>query len=56
MSQEFIDALADLEEDRAIEMAQERLDAGEDPMAVLDDLKEGMGIVGDRYAADEYFI
>ena len=56
MSQEFIDALADLEEDRAIEMAEERLDAGEDPMAVLDDLKEGMGIVGDRYAADEYFI
>jgi methanogenic corrinoid protein MtbC1 len=56
MSQEFVNALADLEEDRAIEMAEERLEAGEDPMAVLDDLKEGMGIVGDRYAADEYFI
>ena len=56
MSEEFVHALADLEEERAIEMAEERLDAGEDPMAVLDDLKEGMGIVGDRYAADEYFI
>ncbi|MBS3760899.1 MAG: cobalamin-dependent protein, partial [Halodesulfurarchaeum sp.] len=56
MAQEFVNTLADLEEDQAIEMAEERLDAGEDPMAVLDDLKEGMGVVGDRYAADEYFI
>jgi methanogenic corrinoid protein MtbC1 len=56
MSQEFVHALADLEEDRAIDMAKDRLEAGEDPMVVLDDLKEGMGIVGDRYAADEYFI
>jgi methanogenic corrinoid protein MtbC1 len=56
MSEQFVQALADLEEDRAIEMAEDRLDTGEDPMDVLDDLKEGMGIVGDRYAADEYFI
>ena len=56
MSQEFIHALADLEEDRAIDMAEQRLEGGEDPMDVLDDLKEGMSIVGDRYAADEYFI
>ena len=56
MSEEFVQALADLEEDRAIEMAKERLDSGEEPLAVLDDLKKGMGIVGDRYAADEYFI
>jgi len=56
MSEEFVHALADLEEDRAIEMAKERLEAGEDPMVVLDNLKEGMSIVGDRYSADEYFI
>ncbi|MGM0372542.1 MAG: B12-binding domain-containing protein, partial [Halobacteriota archaeon] len=51
MSEEFVQALADLEEERAIEMAKERLDAGEDPMDVLDDLKKGMAIVGDRYDA-----
>lgn len=56
MSEEFVQALAELEEERAIEMAEDRLEAGEDPMDVLDDLKEGMGVVGDRYAADEYFI
>ncbi|MFW6458081.1 MAG: cobalamin B12-binding domain-containing protein [Halodesulfurarchaeum sp.] len=56
MPEEFVQALADLEEERAIEMAEERLKAGEEPLDVLDDLKKGMGIVGDRYAADEYFI
>ncbi|MDZ7849522.1 MAG: cobalamin-dependent protein [Halodesulfurarchaeum sp.] len=56
MSDEFVQALADLEEDRAIDMAKERLESGEDPLDVLDDLKKGMGIVGDRYADDEYFI
>ena len=56
MSEEFVQALADLEEERAIEMANERLDSGEDPMDVLDDLKKGMAIVGDRYDAEEYFI
>jgi 5-methyltetrahydrofolate--homocysteine methyltransferase len=56
MSDEFVQALADLEEERAIEMAKERLESGEDPMAVLDDLKAGMAIVGDRYAEEEYFI
>ena len=56
MSEEFIQVLADLEEDRALEMAQERVDAGDDPLAILDDLKEGMRIVGDRFDEGEYFI
>lgn len=56
MTEDFVQALADLEEERAIEMAEERLEAGEEPMDILDDLKEGMGVVGDRYADDEYFI
>ncbi|UWG50951.1 Methanogenic corrinoid protein MtbC1 [Halalkaliarchaeum sp. AArc-CO] len=55
-SDELIHALADLEEERAIQIAEERLDSGEDPMAVLDDLKAGMAIVGDRYEAEDYFI
>ena len=54
--EEFVQALADLEEERAITMAEERLESGEDPMDVLDDLKKGMAIVGDRYDEEEYFI
>ncbi|MFW6458854.1 MAG: cobalamin B12-binding domain-containing protein [Halodesulfurarchaeum sp.] len=56
MTRAFVNALADLEEERAITMAEDRLEAGEEPLDILDDLKEGMGIVGERYAADEYFI
>ncbi|MDR5674201.1 cobalamin-dependent protein [Halalkaliarchaeum sp. AArc-GB] len=56
MSDEFVQALADLEEEKAVEMAEERLEAGEDPLDILDDLKAGMAIVGDRYEAEDYFI
>lgn len=56
MSEEFVQALADLEEEKAIQMTQDRLDAGEEPLDILDDLKEGMRIVGDRFSGDEYFI
>lgn len=56
MSEAFVQVLADLEEDRALEMAQERIDSGDDPLDILDDLKEGMRIVGDRFDEGEYFI
>lgn len=56
MSEEFVQALADLEEENAVRIAEERLDAGEDPLDILDDLKKGMAIVGERYEAEDYFI
>lgn len=56
MSEEYVQALADLEEEKAIEMTEKRLENGEDPLDILDDLKEGMSIVGDRFSEDEYFI
>ncbi|AUX10155.1 B12 binding domain/Pterin binding enzyme [Halalkaliarchaeum desulfuricum] len=56
MSDEFVQALAELEEEKAVQMAEERLEAGEDPLDILDDLKKGMAIVGDRYEAEDYFI
>ena len=56
MDDEFVSALADLEEEKAIQMAEERLAAGDDPLDVLDDMKEGMAVVGDRFDDGEYFI
>ncbi|AUX10089.1 5-methyltetrahydrofolate--homocysteine methyltransferase [Halalkaliarchaeum desulfuricum] len=53
---DLVHALAELEEERAVQIAEERLDAGEDPLDILDDLKKGMRIVGDRYEAEDYFI
>jgi 5-methyltetrahydrofolate--homocysteine methyltransferase len=56
MSEEYVKLLADLEEEKVIELTKKRIAAGEDPMKILDDTREGMGIVGKRFAAGEYFL
>lgn len=53
---ELAEALANLEEDKVNEMVKKRLDAGEDPMSILDECRQGMDIVGDRYKAGDYFL
>jgi len=49
-------ALAELNEQEVATLVKERLDAGGDPMTILDDLRRGMDIVGERYKAGEYFL
>ena len=56
MSEEYVKLLADLEEDKVIEMTHKRIADGEDPMKILDDTREGMGVVGKRFAEGEYFL
>lgn len=53
---EIAEALANLEEDKVNELVKKRLDAGEDPMSILDECRQGMDIVGDRYKAGDYFL
>ncbi len=49
-------ALADLEEERTSELVQRALDAGEDSLAILEQCREGMALVGKRYEENEYFL
>ncbi len=56
MSDELALAVSDLEEADAIRLVQQRLDSGEEPLAVLASCQEGMTLVGKRYEAGEYFI
>jgi methanogenic corrinoid protein MtbC1 len=56
MESAFVTALADLEEDEVLELVQQRLDAGDDPLAIFEDARRAMEIVGERFAAQEYFI
>jgi len=49
-------ALADLNEQEVATIVKERMDAGEDPLAILDDCRRGMDIVGERYKAGDYFL
>ncbi len=56
MSGDFVNLLADLKEDEVLKLTKERIESGEDPMKILEDSREGMGIVGNRFADGEYFL
>jgi methanogenic corrinoid protein MtbC1 len=52
----LITALADLKEEEALKIVEEKLNANEDPFKILEDVRLGMEIVGNRFAKNEYFI
>ena len=56
MTDNLVNALADLKEKEALKIAADRLEAGEDPMAILNDARRAMAIVGGRFGNYEYFI
>jgi trimethylamine corrinoid protein len=56
MSSDLVAALADLREDEALKIVQDRLNAGDDPMKILDDARVGLELVGQRFAKGDYFI
>lgn len=56
MSEEYIRLFADLNEDEVLALTRKRIEAGEDPMGILEDTREGMAIVGKRFAEQEYFL
>jgi 5-methyltetrahydrofolate--homocysteine methyltransferase len=56
MADDLVGALADLREEEALALVRGRLDAGDDPLRIFDDARRAMEIVGERFAAAEYFI
>ncbi len=56
MSEDLVVLLSDLQEEETLRLARERLDRGEDPLAILNDARKAMEIVGDRFADGDYFI
>lgn len=56
MSTNLVSLLSDLKEEEALELAQGRLDRGDDPLAILDDARRGLEIVGKRFEQGTYFI
>ncbi len=49
-------ALADLEESRALAIVQARLERGDDPLQIIEDCQAGMREVGNRYAERRYYL
>jgi methanogenic corrinoid protein MtbC1 len=56
MAKDLVKTLADLKEQEVMEIAKDRLSAGENPLKILEDARKGMEIVGNRFASSEYFI
>ncbi|HJX12022.1 MAG TPA: cobalamin-dependent protein [Dehalococcoidales bacterium] len=56
MAKDLSKTLADLKEDEAVAIVRERLNAGEDPLRILDDASRAMETVGKRFSSGEYFI
>ena len=53
---QLVDALADMREDEALALSRAMLEAGADPLRVLELCREGMEIVGKRFEKGEYFL
>lgn len=56
MSEELVNAIADMEEEQALAMVKQQLASGADPIAILDDCRQAMEIVGKRFEQNVYFI
>ena len=56
MANELSNFIADLKENEALNLAKKLLEEGEDPMEIMAAAREGMKIVGKRFADETYFI
>jgi 5-methyltetrahydrofolate--homocysteine methyltransferase len=56
MTQALVDAIAEMEDEEAIRLANEMIENGTSPLEILEACKSGMAIVGDRFEKGEYFV
>jgi methanogenic corrinoid protein MtbC1 len=56
MEKPIAQKLADLEEEAFLNLLRQELDGGADPMAILEDSRTGMVLVGKRFEENTYFI
>jgi len=56
MDEDLVNLISELKQKEAIQMTEQRLKAGEDPLKILDDGKKAMQIVGTRFSEGTYFI
>jgi methanogenic corrinoid protein MtbC1 len=56
MSGELVKLLSDLKEPEALQFVEKALAKGLDAAALLEEAREGMAIVGNRFAEQQYFI
>jgi len=56
MTKQLVEAIADLREEDALRSTKEQLDSGANPLAILEDCREAMVVVGKRFETGQAFI
>jgi len=56
MIQALVEAIADMREEEALDLARKALDGGTPALEVLDSAREAMAVVGGRFEKGEYFV
>ncbi len=56
MEEDLVALIAELKKQDAIRVTEKRLNAGDDPLKILDDARRAMQIVGGRFSDGTYFI
>jgi methanogenic corrinoid protein MtbC1 len=53
---ELVKLLADLEEEAVLALVRQRVEAGDDPLMIIEECNAGMRQVGERYEQKQYFL
>jgi len=53
---DFINEIVELNEHKVDEMVKERLQNNENPLNIMNDVREAMKIIGDKFSSKEYFL
>jgi 5-methyltetrahydrofolate--homocysteine methyltransferase len=56
MANELVDAMANMREKDALDISKKMLEGGEDPLAVLEQCRHALEIVGKRFETGKYFL
>ncbi len=56
MSKQLVEAIADMREEEALQLVNEMVESGSEPIAILNAAREAMGLVGQRYDEGTYFL
>ncbi|MBI2934023.1 MAG: cobalamin B12-binding domain-containing protein [Chloroflexi bacterium] len=54
--EDLITAIADLQEEKALEITRKRLAGGDEPLKILEDARSALEMVGQKFEKCEYFI
>ncbi|MFX0133120.1 MAG: B12-binding domain-containing protein [Candidatus Hodarchaeota archaeon] len=56
MSSKLIEAIINLEEEESIKITRDRINSGEDPLNILNEVRGAMTKIGKRFENNEYFL